>query len=789
MRARPPMMLDYDAAGFFPTPATAEARAPTAIERRTFTLLAVLYAGVTLGAIPWANLAGPRVPELIAVCNGGVALADICTALLLFYEFRRTGRNAFLVLGCAYLYSAAMALAQVAAFPGALGAPLFGTSQTAAWIFLLWRLGTASLFLAAVLQADAAPAQLPTDAITRRILSACLGTLAACAVIIAASAHLEAPAVVSGRFTAYNMSISAVYLMICGIALYRIWRARAFDDVLYLWLSLVLVASISDQVLAMFAGGQYTLGWHFAKASTVVSACLILVFWLGGKSARERAIPLHLIAAYGAAVVVMMTALLLRWFMQPWVGYSYPFATVFGAVALAVWIGGWKPGTAAAVIGFVGATVLFSDPNGGLGTHGAGDVLGALSYWVSCALIIGLGHAMREARDRYRRLESEVRERAIELQRADANKSRFLAVLSHELRNPMAPLRNGLKLLDMQPNSADAGRTRAMMGRQIDHLRRLIDDLLDVSRIDRGKLELERKHIPVEAFVRHAVETAQPVIDAKSHELVVHYAPEPVFVDGDLVRLSQSVSNLLNNAAKFTPPRGRIEVTVHATEREVIVSVKDSGIGFEKGDEFRMFEMFVQLESARASSPGGLGLGLTLVRRITEMHGGTVEAHSAGWGHGSEFILRLPRAAAIDVAPPSAIEPKRSTTARRVLVVDDNADAADTLGRILTLEGFDVRVYNDAAQALSCAREFKPHVAFIDLNMPGMSGFELATRLKADVLAGAIELVALTGMGQARDLAATRRAGFHVHLTKPADTSRILELAAGLGGTATQVAD
>jgi len=762
---------------------TAEARAPTATERRAFTLLAVLYAAVTLGAIPWARVAGPRVPELIAVCNGGVALADICTALLLFYEFRRTSRHAFLLLGCAYLYSAVMAIAQVAAFPGALGAPLFGTSQTAAWIFLLWRLGTAALFLAAVLQAEAPPAQLPAGAVTRRVLYACLATMAACAAIVVATAQVEIAAVAGGRFTAYNVAIIAAYLAICSFALYRIGRARAFDDVLYVWLSLVLVASISDQVLAIFAGAQYTLGWHFAKASTVVSACLILVFWLGGMSARERATPFHLIAAYGAAVVVMMTALLLRWFMLPWVGYFYPFATVFGAVALAVWIGGWKPATAAAAVGFVGAAVLFSDPSRDLETQHVANVLGALGYSVSCALIIGLGHAMREARDRYKRLESEVRQRATELQRADANKSRFLAVLSHELRNPMAPLLNGLTLLDMQTNPADARRTRAMMARQIDHLRRLIDDLLDVSRIDRGKLEIERKPISVEAFVRHAVETAQPVIDARSHELVVQRTSDPLFVEGDHVRLSQAVSNLLHNAAKFTTPGGRIEVALRATEEEAVVSVKDSGIGFPQAEELRMFEMFVQLESARGSSPGGLGLGLTLVRRIAELHGGTVEARSDGPGQGAEFVLRLPRVAAIDVAPSSTVEPIRRANARRVLVVDDNTDAADILGTILRLRGFDVRVCNDAEHALVEAREFKPHVAFIDLNMPGMSGIELAIRLKADAWATEVELVALTGMGQKPDLDATRRAGFDIHLTKPADASRILELASGYRAT------
>jgi signal transduction histidine kinase len=202
-----------------------------------------------------------------------------------------------------------------------------------------------------------------------------------------------------------------------------------------------------------------------------------------------------------------------------------------------------------------------------------------------------------------------VRERAAELQLADANKSRFLAVLSHELRNPMAPLLNGLTLLNMEPNPAAAAPIRAMMGRQIDHLRRLIDDLLDVSRIDRGKLELERERISVDAFVRHAVETTQPAIDAKSHKLVVRYAAEPVFVNGDHVRLSQVVSNLLSNAARFTPQGGSIEVEVRATELEALVLVKDSGIGFEQGDELRMFDMFVQLEGARTLARADSGWG------------------------------------------------------------------------------------------------------------------------------------------------------------------------------------
>ena len=289
--------------------------------------------------------------------------------------------------------------------------------------------------------------------------------------------------------------------------------------------------------------------------------------------------------------------------------------------------------------------------------------------------------------------------------------------------------------------------------------------------------------------MRHAVETAQPAIDAKSHQIVVHYAAESVFVDGDHVRLSQVVSNLLNNAAKFTPPGGRIEVTVRATEREALVAVKDSGIGFERGDELHMFDIFVQLDLCTRIESGRIG---TRARAGSSGHrdarrsGGSAQRR-AGSG------LAVPAASAARRAargadPMSELERKRSVARCRVLVVDDNADAADTLGRILTIEGFDVRVYHDPAQALRAAREFKPEVAFIDLNMPGMSGIELATHLRAEAWASAVYLVALTGMGQKEDLAATRRAGFDVHLTKPAQPSRILEIAAGYRESASKAA-
>src|SRR5581483_9260803 len=316
---------------------------------------------------------------------------------------------------------------------------------------------------------------------------------------------------------------------------------------------------------------------------------------------------------------------------------------------------------------------------------------------------------------------------------------------------------------------------------QIRQLTRLIDDLLDVSRIDRGKLELRRERVSVDSVVRTGIETAKPALEAKAHELVVRYAPESLHVEGDAVRLSQVVANLLNNAAKFTPGGGRIEVATRAEGGEALIAVKDNGIGFAEGDGPRIFEMFVQLDASRTQSAGGLGLGLTLVRSLVEMHGGRIEATSGGPGRGAQFVVRLPLAAA--AAAPAAVPLPRPAGAprRRVLVVDDNADAADSLAQILRLEGFEVEACYDGRSALEAARAFRPDLAFLDLNMPGISGTELAQRLRAEPWARGLTLVALTGMGQKSDLEATSAAGFDAHLTKPAGPDEVLRLAAGSG--------
>jgi signal transduction histidine kinase len=527
------------------------------------------------------------------------------------------------------------------------------------------------------------------------------------------------------------------------------------------------------------AGGSFGAGWYASRANLVLSSCLLLAFLLSDLINEERPrSAASMISAYGGAVAVTLAALFLRWFLDPWLGNQVPYITLYGAVAVAVWFGGLGPAVLAMVLGYIVVNVRYVAPVGTLSINSPDDAISLVLFALSAALVVVLGEAMRRARDRHRASELEVKKRALQLQRADAKKSEFLAVLSHELRNPLAPLRTGLALLGMQRGDpAGSAETQQMMERQIAQLARLIDDLLDVSRIDRGKLEMRRERLAIDGVLRTAVDTARPNVDAKGHSLRVTWPPDTLHVDGDPVRLSQVVSNLLNNAAKFTPPGGRLELAARAEEGQVAIRVADNGIGIAPEALGEVFDMFVQLDASHAASTGGLGLGLTLARSIVERHGGRIEARSAGPGAGAEFIVRLPLAAAPEAAQEVAAEAPPPSR-RRVLVVDDNIDAAQTLAQYLRMDGHRVESAVDGEGALRIAEVLHPEVAFIDLNMPRMDGTEVARRLRLTPWGREARLIALTGMGQHADIVRTREAGFDEHITKPADLHRISALAA-----------
>ncbi|HEX7054665.1 MAG TPA: ATP-binding protein [Burkholderiales bacterium] len=759
----------------------APSRPPSATQLRTFGVLSLAYLAIVLAALHWATDPGPKDAHIVVVYSIAILVADLCTAVVLGVLYRHSGRSALLVLACAYLYSGAMAVLHMASFPGALASPaLLGGALAEATLYLAWRLGVAILFFAAVVQE--ARQAVRKDSLPRRMFSAFTLALVSALLAGALADRLPLEAWIGRDFPALATAAEWLAAALCLAAFALIWRRRAFGDVLYLWLGLVLVATAGDLILSNAAGEAFTMGWHAARASFVVSACLLLAFLLGDLAIEERRIaPMSLLASYGGAAAVTLAAVYLRWFLDPWLRDGVPYITLYGAVAIAVWFGGVGPAALALVLGYSFVNVRYVDPRGSLAVDGATGAIELALFALSCALVIVLGEAMRRARDRYRASEAELKERARQLQRADTNKSQFLAVMAHELRNPLAPLRTGLALLRLQREDPATRETHDMMERQIGQLTRLIDDLLDVSRMDRGKLELRAERVAIEAVMRTAIDTARPNIDAKGHSLVVRHPPQPLYVEGDPVRLAQVVSNLLNNAAKFTPPNGRIELASRAEGGTALIVVSDNGIGIPAEHLKEVFDMFVQLDTANVTAAGGLGLGLTLARSIVERHRGSIEARSAGRGRGAEFIVRLPLAAAPgEQGKAREARPQPPPARRRVLVVDDNVDAAQTLAQYLRMDGHRVESALDGEAALRIAEVLHPDVAFIDLNMPRMDGVEVAKRLRVTAWGKHARLVALTGMGQPADIARTREAGFDEHITKPADLKRVARLAAGV---------
>jgi PAS domain S-box-containing protein len=364
------------------------------------------------------------------------------------------------------------------------------------------------------------------------------------------------------------------------------------------------------------------------------------------------------------------------------------------------------------------------------------------------------------------------------LREADRRKDEFLATLAHELRNPLAPIRNAASVLIRKDVPEKTLRWAAeIIGRQVQHMARLLEDLLDVSRISRNRLELRREWVDLGRVIESAVETSRPAIDAAGHELIVETPREPVYVDGDSVRLAQVFSNLLNNAAKYTERGGRITIVANVSGEEAAVRVRDTGIGIDAHVLPSVFDMFTQAAPQSPVSQGGLGIGLSLARGIVELHGGRIEAHSAGAGRGSEFIVRLPRLReSSGAAGALPAEDAASMIRRRILVVDDLRDTADTLALLLESLGHEVHAAYDGESAIEVAGKVRPEVIFMDIGMPQMSGLEACRRIRSSAWGAHTFIVAVTGWGQPQDRRQTADAGFDDHLIKPADVANVVRL-------------
>jgi signal transduction histidine kinase len=402
-------------------------------------------------------------------------------------------------------------------------------------------------------------------------------------------------------------------------------------------------------------------------------------------------------------------------------------------------------------------------------------------------IFVELHRKTRQLERLNRDLELRVAERTGELQEASRRKDEFLAMLAHELRNPLAAIRLAAQLIGLSElPPAQLSKSVAVIQRQVEHLVRLIDDLVDVSRITRGLIGLRRELLQVSTVVAQAIEASRPAIDARRHTLNVNVPEEALSVDGDAARLAQVLANILNNSAKFTEPGGRIDLEVRRDGPYVVIAITDSGAGIAPEVLPNVFELFTQFDRPLDRSSSGLGIGLALVRRLVEMHGGTVAAESEGLGRGTRVTVTLPVVQAASIAAPSSGRAQADAAPEvpvcRILVVDDNEDAAETLALTLRLSGHQVQTAHDGQEALDVAPRFAPHIVMLDLGMPNLNGYETATRIRAETWGRDVPLIAVTGWGQPKDRQRTVEAGFNAHLVKPVDRTEVLNaIARALG--------
>ncbi|HEX4824921.1 MAG TPA: PAS domain S-box protein [Candidatus Polarisedimenticolaceae bacterium] len=393
--------------------------------------------------------------------------------------------------------------------------------------------------------------------------------------------------------------------------------------------------------------------------------------------------------------------------------------------------------------------------------------------------------ASKIARDISERKKSEAKigDLLAELRAADRRKDEFLATLAHELRGPLAPLRNSLEVMKRTDKEGLLVQPRETMERQLGQLIHLVDDLIDVSRITRGKVELRREEVELASILHHAMEQGRPICDAARHRLTMSLPPEPIYLSADPLRLVQVFGNLFSNACKYTEPGGEITVTAARVDGTAVVTMKDSGVGLTREQLGRIFEMFSQVDRSPERTQGGLGIGLTLAKRLVELHGGTIEATSEGPGKGSEFIVRLP---ALPGLPKADVVPgdrsKRDTVPiprpSRVLVVDDNPDTAASLSMLLDLTGNETKIAKDGLEAVTMAAEFRPHVVLLDIGLPKLNGFEACRRIRSESWGRGMTVVALTGWGQEADRRKSKAAGFDYHMVKPVDYVVLMKILA-----------
>ncbi len=476
---------------------------------------------------------------------------------------------------------------------------------------------------------------------------------------------------------------------------------------------------------------------------------------------------------YGTAIAALALATFMRLLLDPVLGDRAAYGFYLIAVIYVAWQAGLGPSLLTVVVGTMLGRYFFDPPRGSFGITESNHVSLLMSVTVGIVAVFFCELLRITAREN-RRLYKLARE-------SDARKDAFLATLAHELRNSLTPIRNAIYLLERE-HSGDSrvAELQQMMDRHTTHLTRLVNELLDVSRITQRKIELRRERIELQSIVNGVVEVVQPLIKEKRQELQIKAPPQIVYLEADGVRLTQIVTNLLHNAAKYTETEGRVWLTAEVEGQDVVVRVRDTGVGIAPDSCERIFGLFEQAHQGIEFSQGGLGIGLTLVRELVQLHGGSVEARSAGLGLGSEFIVRLPVVVAEKEIPkPVAMEAEKFGESLRILVVDDSPGVARSLELVLLDWKHDVRTCADGFAALEAARTFKPDYVLADLGMPRMNGYQLAEELKRLPGMNEVVLIAVSGYGQDADKQRSRSVGFSRHLTKPVDLVELKEVLDG----------
>jgi PAS domain S-box-containing protein len=738
-------------------------------------------------AAPFADLRLPVERAFVPCSDMPVLILDLITAVLLYTQYRELRSRAFLALACGYMFTPPLTVAHALSFPGAFPGFSVGGEQTTAWLWIMSH-GLFPLFVMAYAVFAWVERKQPSVSTAFPAAPACAATfaLAALLILVAIGAEPSLPKVMVGddyRFPEAHR-VAALLWLVHLIALGMLLSLTRVRRIVDLWVLVTVLTALIEMTLAgVLANARFELGYYVGRIYGLLAASVVLILllretfqlqakmmhaWNGLRASEER---FRTLANTAPALIWLSNAEGQHVFVNQHV------LDFTGRTAQEIGGSGWQelvhPQDARAYIdGYMAAVQAQRAWNSRerLRRHDGewrwldnyaepifddnGDYAGHVVISIDVTETVNAEDALKDASRR---------------------KDEFMATLAHELRNPLAPISTALHLLrHARPGERlSADHLIAIVDRQITHMVRLVDDLLEISRITSGKIELNRETVNLLDVIRGAVESCMAVIEQGRHEVKLMLPEQALWVHSDPVRLTQVFANLLNNAAKYTNDGGLITVTAASEGQQAVVSVRDNGLGIPAHMLKDVFELYHQLPGATHRGQGGLGIGLSMVQRLVEMHDGTVEARSEGLNKGSDFVVRLPLSEPCTtrtVAEPGARRPARSPLSGCcVLVVDDNGDAAETLAELLKSHGAQVRVVHDGRAALAELDHYQFQAVLLDIGLPDISGYEVAQRIRGEPRFQGMRLIAVTGWGQADDRIRSREAGFDAHLTKPVD--------------------